>query len=257
MSSTCSAASTSPRSAWRPRCESDALRALHPFSTQAMRPADSNNDDERSFLERHGLLIGIIAAVLIGGAVAAFRSLSTHHSSAPKMQEISMVKLLPPPPPPPPQQPPEEKMIEQTPVDQQEQKPEDKPAPAPDIGTNIKGDGPGDGFGLSGSNGNGLIGGGGHGGSRWGWYAGEVQSKIADALRSNPRTRSANLSIQVRIWADASGRITKVRLAGSTGDPALEDILRNQVLNGLQLPDAPPAGMPMPIVLRITERQPD
>lgn len=227
-----------------------------------MRPAD-NNDDERTFLERHGLAVGLVAAVLIGGAVAVFRSLSTHGGGPPpKIQEISMVKLLPPPPPPPlpppPPQPPEEKMIEQTPIEQQESKPEDKPAPAPNVGTGIKGNGPADSFGLSGSGGNGMIGGGGNrGGSRWGWFAGEVQAKITDALRNNPRTRSANVNLQVRIWADAAGRITRVRLAGSIGDRAVEEAIRNQVLTGLQLPDAPPPGMPMPIVLHITERQPD
>ena len=32
--------------------------------------------------------------------------------------------------------------------------------------------------------------------------------------------------------------------------------IRNQVLTGLQLPQAPPADMPMPINLRITARKP-
>ena len=88
-------------------------------------------------------------------------------------------------------------MIEQTPVDDNEPKPDDKPAPAaPDVGTNIKGDGPADGFGLSGSGGGARLGGSGSqgGGSRWGWWAGEAQAAIRDVLGRDPRTRSASFA---------------------------------------------------------------
>ena len=82
-----------------------------------------------------------------------------------------------------------------------------------------------------------------------------MQSRIADALRRNGRTRNANLSMQVRIWADSSGRITRASLVGSTGDSALDSAIANEVLSGLQLQEAPPADMPMPINLRITARK--
>jgi periplasmic protein TonB len=136
-------------------------------------------------------------------------------------------------------------------------KPQNK-APGP-LGVNAKGEGAGDSFGLVGRpGGNGLLGdgGGGGGGTRWGWYAGEVQATIEKALRDNPRTRAAALRVEVRIWPDKLGRITRIELTGSTGEPALDSAIKNEVLNGLQLQEPPPPDMPLPIVMRLTERRP-
>lgn len=155
-------------------------------------------------------------------------------------------------------------MEEQTPVANEEKKPDeakpDKPpdAPAP-IGTGITGPG-NDGFNLGGGSGSGGFGGngqGGGGGSRFGWYAGKVQSRIADALRRNNRTRTASMDLKVRIWPDESGRVTRAQLSGSTGDPALDQVIRDQVLTGLQLDEAPPQGMRLPIVLRLSAIKPN
>ena len=153
----------------------------------------------------------------------------------------------------------ENKMIEQTPVDDKEEKPDDKPPEAaPDLSTNLTG-GNGPDMGLSRGGGNtGVIGGGRHSsGSRWGWYAAKVQSQIGDALRRNARTKAASMSVTVRIWPDpATGRVTRATLAGTSGDPGIDQALRNEILSGLQLSEPPPAGMPAPIVMRITARRP-
>jgi protein TonB len=148
-------------------------------------------------------------------------------------------------------------MIEQTPVDPNEQKPDDKPAPpTPSLGTGIKGDGQSDGFGLNGSGGNGYLGGStGHVGSRWGWYANEVTATIQDALSKNNLTRNAGFRNEARVSLDSTGRITRARVA-PTGDPTVDRAI-NEALTGLQLSDPPPAGMPMPIVIRITALRPN
>jgi outer membrane biosynthesis protein TonB len=216
--------------------------------------------DERSFLRRYGIMIGVMA-IIITGVVVVARQFSSSHSPPPHREVvITMVKLDTPPPPPPPPPPPEvqeQKMIEQTPVDVNEPKPDDKPAPpTPSLGTGIKGDGPADAFGLNGSAGNGYLGGSsGHVGSRWGWYAGEVQAAIGDALRKNNLTRNAGFRDEVRVSLDRTGRIIRAR-AASTGDPAVDNAI-NETLTGLQLSDPPPAGMPMPIVIRITALRPN
>lgn len=154
-------------------------------------------------------------------------------------------------------------MIEQAPVNEPESKP-DEPKPADDppapLGTNIQGDGPPDGFGLSRNRGNGGGSGRGLGGtgrsvSRWGWYAGKVQSSIGEALRGNPRTREAVLNQKVRIWPDSTGRITRAKLDGSTGNAALDAEI-TAVLTGVQLAEPPPADMPAPILLRLSARRP-
>lgn len=138
-------------------------------------------------------------------------------------------------------------------------KPKDEPPPT-NLGTNIKGPGGSDGFGLGTSgNGGGLgLGTGGNGGrqgSKWGWYAGQVQSKVAEALRQHPGTKAASMSVKVRIWADMTGRVTRAQLDASTGDATLDRTLQDKVLTGLRLAEPPPEGMPMPIILRLSARR--
>lgn len=151
-------------------------------------------------------------------------------------------------------------MVDQEPVAEDEPPPEDAPPEAPpseDLGTGITG-GNGPDMGLSGGGGGGnRIGGSGRrgGGSKFGWYAAKVQSSIAEALRKNPSTRNATMSLQVRVWPDSNGRITRAQLVGTSGNSAVDQAIKNQVLTGLQLPQAPPADMPTPIVLRLTARK--
>jgi protein TonB len=219
---------------------------------------------------------GVGAIALLG---AAIRLLFTGNDMpAPrKAPEIKLVTILPPPPPPPPPPPkaPEKKMIDQTPVKQEipEEKPIDTPKEAPKpkdspkadepppgpLALDAKAAGPGDSFNLGGKpGGRGILGGGGGGGggSRWGWYASIVQQQIESALRANARTRNAVMQIQVRLWVDASGRVSRSQLISSSGNPELDAAIRNEVLPGITLREPPPKDMPMPIVARISERRP-
>lgn len=106
-----------------------------------------------------------------------------------------------------------------------------------------------------------MIGGNGKGGSgsnsKWGWYAGQVQSRVVSALRNHRRTRSAALDIKVRMWADSTGRVTRAVLVGSSGDAAVDRAIKDEILTGLQLDQAPPEGMPMPIVMHLAARRPN
>ena len=226
---------------------------------------DDNNSDEPGFIRSHPIAVGVGAILLIAVIVIAVKLGSKGSSGGKQQAPMRMVSLAmptpyptPPPPPPPPTPPPEEKMLEQTPVDDKEEKPEPKPQEAPSLGTNIKGDGPPDGFGVGGNSGS--IGGNGSGkhgsGSKFGWYAGQVQSRVSEALRNNRKTRTATMSIQVRIWPDSTGRVTRATVVGTTGDKALDSAIQNEVLTGLQLQEPPPQGMPTPIVMRLTARRP-
>ena len=165
----------------------------------------------------------------------------------------------PPPPPPTPQLQPKQEMMEQAPVDEQEAKPEPQAAPAPVIGTNVQGNGGPDAFGLGGNKTGGFLAGSGgkSGGSRFGWYAAQVQQTLTEALHRNPLTRDADFVVKLRIWADATGRIERSKIAGSTGDPKIDQALTSEILSGRQLAEPPPSGMPMPIVLRFTDRRPN
>jgi hypothetical protein len=220
--------------------------------------------------------IGVAAIALIVMGIRWFLS-GDELPALKKVHEITLLKITPPPPPlPPPPKAPEEKMIEQTPVRQEapEEKPVEKPIDKPKdrpkaddkkadepppgpLALDAKGVGPGDSFNLAGKpGGRGLLGGGGGGGSRWGWYASMVQQQIEAALRANAKTRSAVLRVQVRLWADSSGRISRIQLMSSTGNLEIDAVIRNEVLSGITLREPPPKDMPMPMVARISVRRP-
>lgn len=231
-------------------------------------------------LRRHGpaLAAGAAAVLLIAGGV--FLVMSTNAAPPTKpAQEFEFVQVIPPPPPPPPppeeqpQEPepePEEEMIEQPEVTETDVKEEaeaeepeeappaeaDEPPPGP-LGLDAEAEGPGDSFNLAGRpGGRGILSGGGGGGSRWGWYASIVQQQIEAALRANPKTRSVVMQIQVRLWADSSGRVTRVQLVSSTGNPEVDAAIRGEALAGIRLREPPPSDMPMPLVARVTARRP-
>jgi len=228
---------------------------------------DDEEDERPMFIERHRIALGIAAVVVVATVVIVFQNkLSSKGGSAHKSADIVSVRLPPPPPTPPPPAatpPPQEvmkqeqKMIEQSPVDEHEEKPKDEPPASAPISTGIKGDGAADGFGVGGGRGNGLIGGGSaRHNSKWGWYAGLVQNSVSDALRRNSQIRNSALTLTVRIWSDPTGRVSRAKIVGSTNDPKTDQAIQDSLV-GIQLKEAPPAGMPLPIVMRITAKRPN
>ena len=232
-------------------------------------PQPPDNPERRALIRYVGGLALIF--VVLGGALYMFLG---HDDMPPPRQvrELTIVNVVPPPPqpPPPPQQQPEQKMIEQPKMAEpefKEEKPVDKPKdePAKDakndeppgpLSLDAKATGPGDLFNLGGKPGGSPYGGGGGGGSRWGWYASIVQSQIETALRSNPKTRNAIMQVQIRLWADSTGRVSKIQLVSSTGDAELDAVIRNDLFSGMTLREPPPKDMPMPVVTRVTARRP-
>ena len=224
---------------------------------------EEDEEDEPGFLRRHRVVLGL-ATLAIAGAIYAFSGPSKPSVSSPVRKAAVPINVtiapppLPPPPPPPPKvEPPkqEEKMEEETaPVD--EPPPEEAPSdPAPSITSN--GPAGNDNFGLSKGKGGGGEGAGrrlGGTGSKFGYYAGQVQSSVSAAIRRNAKTKSTTMSVMARIWADDTGRVIRATLSGSSGDPSVDAALKNEVLTGLQLQAPPPAGMKMPINLRLTTR---
>ncbi len=176
---------------------------------------------------------------------------STQHETL-----FQVVTVIPPPPPPPPPKPPEQKMIEQPKMlTPERQPPQHVDASKPNAAAKPAGidssPGPGGaGLDLAGTPGGTGLGDG--GGSRWGWYATIVQEQVSQALRDNAKTRNSRFKTEVRLWSDAAGRIERVQLVTSTGDPNIDATLTREVLQGLQLRQPPPTDMPMPIVMRVT-----
>ncbi|WP_445489665.1 TonB C-terminal domain-containing protein [Rhodopseudomonas sp. RCAM05734] len=231
------------------------------------KPEISEQAGERKSLLRYGAALAVIA-LLVGGVVA-FLGQGNDAPPPKQVRELTVVNILPPPPPPPPmiEQPKvidqpkmvEQEMLEDKPVEKpvddpvKDAKNEEPPGP---LALDAKAVGPADLFNLGSKVGGSPYGGRGGGGSRWGWYASIVQTQIEAALRGNDKTKHAVMRLQVRLWADATGRISRVELVSSTGNAELDATIRNDVLGRLTLREPPPNDMPMPMVTRVTARKP-
>jgi len=223
---------------------------------------DDDNKPQESFLKRNRvkMIVGV-AFVAVIGTVAILVKVYTKIPAPRKPQEI-VIHLQPlppqpppPPPPPPPPRPPEQKFVEQPKDLKPLEKKDDQKNPDKPPGPPVVASGPPSDFGLGGTGGGGGGYGGG-GGSEYGPYAAEVVTTIRNKLEANSKTSKANFhGLKTRIWADKTGRVVKATVSGTTGDPVVDDALKNEVLIGLQLPEPPPDGMPMPIVLLVAEQR--
>ena len=219
-------------------------------------------DAPPGFLARHKWIFISLGLGVVGyGTYVLARATSKPLGNARPAEEITMVSLppppvTPPPPPPPPQQ--EEEEEEMVKEENPEEAPPEEAAPADDPpATANVGNGPNS-FGLkAGKGGGGMkIKARTSNRTKWGWYAGKIQTRIAEALRNSPVTKNASISVEVRIWPDTSGRIIKANIRSGTGNAAMDQNITNNILTGMMLAEAPPADMPLPINLKITAQRP-
>jgi len=230
---------------------------------------------ERLAVFVRGNVVALLAGVLLlSGVVAAIRWIAANRGSpAPrKVMQFTAVTLQPPPkpppPPPPPVTPPKVEEPESTRVNlrQQDLLQPDEPRPASPAGPlalAAEGEGPGDAFNLAGNpGGRGLLGGGGdgsgglggEGGNPFGWYYAQVADELTEQFRRNRRISVASTRAELRLWVDPSGRVSRIQLVRSTGDPEVDQAIESAV--GMRLRQPPPPGSPMPMVLRLTARRP-
>ena len=81
-------------------------------------------------------------------------------------------------------------------------------------------------------------------------YAGQVQGAIMKSMALN--NAPEGWMGLVKVWVDAEGRVTKVKLDKATGPLGEAGELQRQLARTI-LP-APPTGLPMPIALRVSAR---
>ena len=220
----------------------------------------------------------VVVRVLLSLTGYAIRWIASNRSGPPprKVMQFTMVSVQPqppkaPPPPPPPVTPPKVEEPENTRVNLKPQDllPPDEPRqaspPAGPLALAAEGEGPGDAFNLAGNpGGRGLLSGGGlgegtggvggEGGNPYGWYYAQVADELTEVFRRNRSISTASARVEVRLWADSTGRVSKIQLVRSTGDPEVDRAIESAV--GIRLRQPPPPGSPMPMVLRVTARRP-
>lgn len=203
------------------------------------------------------------AAVLAGCLVLA--GCSDDRPAGRKQQVVKLLPDTPPPPPPPPK--PQDKPPPP--------KPDDKPAPPapktpePQQAQMLKSDeapGSGPGGGLvagevkqeySGQ----PVGTGGGGGPALGAnrlaaasYASTANRELSDFLQGDKTLRRHGYRLQVHLWLDERGRISRAELMGSSGDASVDAALREALQRFPGTRSEPPAGLPQPLRVQLSNR---
>jgi protein TonB len=198
---------------------------------------------------------GVLVTATAGGAAVYFiRQFMDSPPPTPK-QVIQEVRLIRPPPPPetaPPPPPPEEKVDDIKEPEQTPDTPSDQPPAGTLLGLDSEGVAGGDGFGLAARRGGrDLLA---SGGDRFAWYAGMLKQDLLTLLGENRDIRARSYSVNVRLWLDGKGAVTRVALASSTGDRALDQQLSTLLAGMDRVAEAPPDGLPQPVQIRIVSR---
>jgi len=199
-----------------------------------------------------GLLVGL---PLLGLAVATLFSRvdPPKHKS---VVQIALVALPPPPPPKPQEEPPKPK--EEVKIDEPKPTP-DEPKPTPQepppgpIGVDAQGTGPGDSFGLAGRpGGRDIIGsGGGGGGLNLTLFGTSAARHIAQELARDPRLKSANYKVEIRVWLSKDGHFEREEIVHGSGDSEIDRLIRDGLrqIGAIQTPV--PENLPQPLRIRV------
>lgn len=208
---------------------------------------------------------GVVLGLLLAVAIALWLKGMLQSDQPVKPMKLQQITLVRPPPPPPPPKPKEElpkpevknevKLDEPQPTPQQA----DAPPPGADLGVDADGSGSGDGFGLVGKKGAAdLVGGGGGRGNPWARFDAllneAANAALQQALAREKALKDKTYKVVVQVWLDASGRVSRSHLLESSGDPRVDETLKETLRDMRNLREAPPADMPQPIRLRITSR---
>jgi periplasmic protein TonB len=213
------------------------------------------------WLKRAALVIlSLLLLVAIGYGL---KSIMSGGDSSPKKKITTIaLKDLPPPPPPPPKEQPKEQPKDQPKEIKEVQQPKPVEAPPTEV---LKMDGPaGDGpSAFAAGNptseykgeelGNKTIGGGVNK-NQFNWYTGLIKERIEDAMTKDKALASGAYKVVVKVWIASSGQIQRYELTSSTGDDAIDSLIK-KALDGMPaISEAPPSDMPQPVKLRVTAR---
>jgi protein TonB len=199
---------------------------------------------------------GVLVTATAGGAAVYFMAQFMDTPAPQPKKIIQQVKLIRPPPPPPQiERPPEpEQLKEEVKLPESEPTPEtpsDQPPPG-DLGLDATGVAGGDGFGLvARRGGRDLLA---SGGNRFAWYGDRIKQDLISFLAEHRDIRSRAYSVNVRLWLDGAGAVTRVSLTSSTGDETLDRELETLLGRMERVAEAPPADLPQPVQVRIVSR---
>ncbi|HKS34751.1 MAG TPA: energy transducer TonB, partial [Enterobacteriaceae bacterium] len=212
-------------------------------------------------------------AVVAVGVVAwmLWQWISAPSSVQRKPPEMTMIVPLPPPPPPEPkpepppepeEPPPEPEMVEPEPTPVEEPTPAEEPEPeepkvadaADPMQMNADTQAGSDAFNIGAGSGRGMSGsgGGGVGNATYGQYLGYALQKL---VREDDSTGYLAYQLDVDIWIDRDGRVTRAEIRRSSGDSEIDGKV-STVLRSAVLSQRPTPSTTMPVKIRLNSRRP-
>jgi periplasmic protein TonB len=207
-------------------------------------------------------LLGLLILAAIGYGIKKLMSGGDAHPKK-KITTIALKDLPPPPPPPPPKEQPKEQPKDQPKEVKEVPQPKPEQTPPTEV---LKMDGPaGDGpNAFAAGNPTGeykgeALGdtktiGGGPDKHQFDWYTGLIKERIEDAMTKDKALASGAYKVIVKVWIAASGSIQRYELVSSTGDDAIDGLIKKALDTMPAISEAPPGDMPQPVKLRVTAR---
>ncbi|WP_133650263.1 TonB family protein [Paraburkholderia flava] len=208
----------------------------------------------------------VLLLIALAAAIWHFASQTAGVKRAEAPQVTTVIPLPPPPPPPPPQKPPPEKPVDvKTPVDKPTDvpKPADTPKPSDNqpkqmtmnapaqAGTDNFGIGAGDGSGMAGSGGGGRF-----GNTSYARYIGSLVQQAVERDKNVQDAGGSRFEMNVNVWMEPSGRITRAEVAKSTGDAKLDAAVVAAVLAMGKVDEVPPPNAVYPALVKLHGRAP-
>ena len=202
------------------------------------------------------LVASLLGLALLGLIAWGVKSLIGEKTG--KSRKAPVVTLLPDKPPPPPPPPKDEKKPEpkEDKKDVKIEQPKEAPQPAQNEPLKMEGAaGDGDSAFGAGTVGREYSGGTvGATGMQQGLYAGRLQRHLQEQLSRNRKLKESDYRVSLRVWLRRDGSVEKAELAQSTGNEALDELLKETLMQVAAMREAPPENMTQPIRIRITAR---
>jgi protein TonB len=176
------------------------------------------------------------------------------------VQRVRLIDQPPPPPPPPPkiEEPPETEVKREIEIKDEEANAADQ-APMDDrLGLDAEGSGS-DAFGLAAKKGGkdllSIVGERTSGDAqRFAYFDSQVERFLERLFSRDDELRRASYTAIIQLWVAPSGRVQRLELSRSTGNPTLDARLKQTLLEAEEIGFPPPAGLPQPIRIRLVSR---